>query len=157
VSEKPIQASVLWNRDELRITAQSSSLQQILQDVAKVTGTRVEGMGADERVFGVYCPGQACDVLVHLLEGSGYNVMMIGDQEQGAPRQIVLSTRPSGPALVAIKNAPVNARKEDADSEDEPSSSDINPGAVVPPRTPQQLLQEIQQRRQAQWQAPPQN
>jgi hypothetical protein len=156
-NQKPVQASVVWNGNGLRIDAQNSSLQQILQDVATATGSRVEGMGADERVFGVYGPGQACDVLFQLLEGSSYNVILIGDQGQGTPRQIVLSTRPTGPAPAAIKSVQANARKENADADDEPSPPDVNPGTDARPHTPQQLMQEIQQRRQAQQQPPPQN
>jgi hypothetical protein len=157
INEKPVQAFVLWDSHGLRITAQNSSLQQILQDVAAATGAKVEGMGADERVFGVYGPGQVRDVLSQLLEGSGYNVLLVGDQGQGTPRQIVLSTRSTGPAPAAIKSAQATARKEDGDADDEPSSPDVNPGADGLPRTPQQLMQEIQQRRQAQQQPHPQN
>jgi hypothetical protein len=157
VNEKPTQASVLYDSHGLRISAQNSSLQQILQDVAAATGAKVEGMGADERVFGVYGPGQVRDVLSQLLEGSGYNVLLIGDQGQGTPRQIVLSTRPTEPAPTAIKSVQANARKEDADAGDEPSLPDVNPGTDALPHTPQQLMQEIQQRRQAQQQPPPQN
>ena len=157
INEKPSPASVLWDSDELRIAAQNSSLQQILQDVSTATGAKVEGMGADERVFGIYGPGQVHDVLSQLLEGSGYNVILIGDQGQGTPRQIVLSTRPTGPAPAAIKSVQANAGKEDVDADDEPSPPDVNPGTNGLPRTPQQLMQEIQKRRQAQQQSAPQN
>jgi hypothetical protein len=157
INEKPTQASVLCDGHGLRINAQNSSLQQILQDVAAATGAKVEGMGADERVFGVYGPGQVRDVLSQLLEGSGYNVLLIGDQGQGTPRQIVLSTRSTGPTPAAIKSAQANVKKEDADADDESSPPDVNPGTDALPRTPQQLMQEIQQRRQAQQQHLPQN
>ena len=49
-------------------------------------------MNSDERVFGAYgLRSQARDVLAQLLQGSGYNVIMIGDQGQGTPRQLLLS------------------------------------------------------------------
>ena len=66
-------------------------------EVSTETGTKVEGMGADQRVYGDYGPGQARDVLSQLLQGSGYNVLLAGDIGQGAPREIVLSPRQSGP------------------------------------------------------------
>jgi hypothetical protein len=157
INEKPARASVLCDIHGLRIDAQNSSLQQILQDVAAATGVKVEGMGVDERVFGVYGPGQVRDVLSQLLEGSGYNVILIGDQGQGTPRQIVLSTRSTGPTPTAIKTAQANAWKENAEADDEPSPPDVNPSTDALPRTPQQLMQEIQQRRQAQQQPHPQN
>jgi len=157
VNEKPAQAAVTWDSRGLRIEAQNSSLQQILQDVATATGAKVEGMGADERIFGAYGPAPARDVISQLLEGSGYNVIMIGEQGQGTPRQIVLSerspgsTHPSGNANQAANG------DEDADVE-EPQQPQpqlqppmpIRPGFApgTPPRTPQQIMQQMQQRQQ---------
>jgi hypothetical protein len=156
-NEKPVAASVLWDSHGLHIEAQNSSLQQILHDVTAATGAKVEGMGIDERVFGSYGPGQVSDVLSQLLEGSAYNVLLIGNQGNGTPRQVVLSTRSSVSAPGAIKSAPANAKKEDTDDDDEPSPPDVNPGAAVQPHSPQQILQEMQQRRQARQPTPPQN
>ena len=56
-------------------------------DVSLKTGAKVEGVGADERIFGAYGPGPARDVLTELLDGSGYNILMIGDLGQGTPRR----------------------------------------------------------------------
>ena len=64
-----------WEATGLRINASNSSLQQILNEVSVETGTKVEGLGADQRVYGEYGPGQARDVLSQLLQGSGYNVL----------------------------------------------------------------------------------
>ncbi len=88
VNDKPGQANIVWDSHGLRIDATNSSLHQIMKDVATITGTKVEGLGPDERVFGAYGPGLARDVLSQLLQGAGYNVLMIGDQGKGAPRQI---------------------------------------------------------------------
>jgi hypothetical protein len=131
-------------------------------------------MAADERVFGVYGPGHARDVLSQLLQGSGYNVMMIGDQGQGTPREILLSPRHTGATETVSGNSQSNANDEDSDVEDQPQSPPVAapprfmlppgdrgvaPGS--PPRTPQQILQEMQQRQQrmqqTQQQANPQN
>jgi hypothetical protein len=97
-NDRPVEASVVWDSQGLSIDAQNSSLEQILRDFSTATGAKVEGLASDERVFGFYGPGQARDVLSQLLQGSGYNVIMIGDQGQGAPRQIVLSVRQAGAA-----------------------------------------------------------
>jgi hypothetical protein len=98
INDEPKPASILWNRDELRIDATNSSLQQIMTDVASATGASVDGLAKDERVFGAYGPAPARDVLAQLLQGTGYNIVMVGDQGQGAPRQIILSARNTGPA-----------------------------------------------------------
>ncbi len=57
---------------------------------------KLEGMDQDQRIFGTYGPGPARDVLSQLLDGSGYNVLMIGDRGQGTPRRIVLSAHSGG-------------------------------------------------------------
>jgi hypothetical protein len=146
----------------LRIEAANSSLHQILKDVSTATGTKVEGLGADERVFGAYGPGQARDVLSQLLQGSGYNVMMVGDLGQGAPRQIVLSSRQGGATPVSASNsAASNNDDEETDTDEQPQPEQqphpqplvpvpIRPvyGPGNPPRTPQQIMQEMQQQQQ---------
>jgi hypothetical protein len=92
-NDQPNAATVIWDSQGLRIVASNSSLSEILQDVATKTGAKLEGLDTDQRVFGAYGPGQARDVLAQLLDGSGYNIVMVGDQGQGTPRQIVLSAR----------------------------------------------------------------
>lgn len=151
-------ATVVWNSQGLRIDASNSSLQQILKEVSTDTGAKVEGMATDQRVFGNFGPGPARDVLSQLLDGTGYNVLMVGDQGQGTPREIVLSEPPKGPAPVV---PPSQAQQEENDMADQPPPqpppqpqpqpmpnvrNGFNPGGQ--PRTPQQIIQELQQRQQ---------
>ncbi len=153
INDRPAPATVTWDSHGLRIEAANSSLQQILNDVAAATGTKVEGMGPDERVFGAYGPGEAHDVLSQLLHGSGYNVLMIGDQGQGAPRQIVLSARRTGNASEpAAAQVTGDDDSGDSDADEQPQPQPVappappafGPGAQV--RTPQQIMEEMQQR-----------
>jgi hypothetical protein len=153
VNEKPALASVVWDSHGLRIEAQNSSLHQILEDVASATGAKVEGMGSDERIYGAYGPGQARDVLSQLLQGSGYNILMVGDQGQGAPRQIVLSSRHGAETPAQANGNPAGDQDDDADTEEPPPPAQTQPvrPAFAPgaqPRTPQQIMQEMQQRQQ---------
>jgi hypothetical protein len=166
VNDKPGPASVIWDATGLRINASNSSLQQILSEVSTETGTKVEGMGADQRVYGVYGPGQARDVLSQLLQGSGYNILLAGDIGHGAPRQIVLSPRQSnsgGPQ--ASMNRPPQDQDEDAPEppEEQPqppiqppqTQNPVRPGFGGPNgpiRTPQQIMEEMQQRQLLQQQ-----
>jgi hypothetical protein len=160
VNDKPSPASVVWDATGLRINASNSSLQQILAEVSTETGTKVEGMGADQRVYGVYGPGQARDVLSQLLQGSGYNVLLAGDIGRGAPRQIVLSPRQNG---TGGAQSAMNRAQQDQDEdmpeppEDQPQApvaapqmqSPVRPGFSGPNgpiRTPQQVMEEMQQR-----------
>jgi len=159
VNDAPAEPSVTWDSHGLRITATNSSLHQILNQVSAATGARVEGMGADERVFGEYGPGEARDVLSQLLHGSGYNVLMIGDQGEGTPRQIVLSARRTGNNTAMANHPSQDAQEDDVPEQPEveeqpPQPPLMNRPPMVPqgppgaPRTPQQVLQELQQRQQ---------
>jgi hypothetical protein len=119
-NEKANHAAVTWDSHGLRIEAANSSLQQILKDVATETGAKVEGLDADERVFGDFGPGQARDVLSMVLQGSRYNVLMIGDQGQGTPREIVLTPRQSGTVQQAANPAPSSSSDDDPEPDDQP-------------------------------------
>lgn len=149
--------TVVWDSQGLSINATNASLQQILKDVATETGAKIDGMTTDQRVFGVYGPGQAKDVLSQLLQGSGYNVIMIGDQGQGTPRQVLLSARQSGAATPPVAHpAPANG-DDDSEAEEpaespEPVRPQFAPGG--PPRNPQQFMQDMQRRQEQQGQQP---
>jgi hypothetical protein len=170
-NDKPVDASVTWDSHGLRIDADNSSLEQILRDVSTATGAKVEGLDTDQRVYGKFGPGQARDVLSQLLQGTGYNVVMIGDQGQGTPRQIVLSTPNSAGAHPAANAnaAQAAASDDDSDTDDQPQTPPnvmpMHPGFApgAPPRSPlqiqmqqQQLLRQ-QQQQQEQQGNPPQN
>lgn len=129
INDRPGEASVIWDSHGLLIAAQNSSLKQIMNDVSTVTGTKIEGLSTDQRVFGAYGPGKAREVLSKLLEGTDYNVLMIGDQGGGTPRQIVLSTRGG-----ATTPPPANANNMPAPIEEEEASPDENPDESNPRR-----------------------
>jgi hypothetical protein len=140
-NDRPGSATVVWDSHGLHIVAANSSLAQILKEVTTKTGTSLEGMGEDQRVFGSYGPGPARDVLSQLLHGSGYNVLMIGDQGQGTPRRILLSTHTaSGSQASPAMNAPssLNAPPPpDDDAGDDPPEQPEPPQQNRPNDTPQ--------------------
>lgn len=158
VNDQPRQATVVWNSHGLRIDASNSSLQQILKEVTTATGVKISGLNSDQRIFGSYGPAPARDVLSQLLDGSGYNVLMIGDRGQGTPRQVVLSKQPTGPAPPAM-NSPSESSDDNSSADVEepqpppqpeppPAAPNNGFGPGAQPRTPQQILQEMQQRQQ---------
>jgi hypothetical protein len=154
-NDKPVAAKVTWDIHGLTVEANNSSLGEILKEVATQTGARLEGKTGDERVFGSYGPGPARDIIKQLLDGTTYNVLMVGDQGEGTPRQIVLSNRPAGPAPTG------NAQNNSEESDNEPQPQQM-PGvpivhnAFTPPGMPPEQNQpsmeerraEIEQRRQ---------
>jgi len=156
---------VVWDSHGLRIVASNSSLAQILKDVTAKTGATLEGMGKDERIFGTYGPGLALDVLSLLLDGSGYNILLVGDLGQGTPRRIVLSGRPTGPAPPPAQSNADADEEQMAQPEAQPTgpmSQPDMPGAIPPPPVPARSQMMMQQRReqmeqQQQQQNNPQN
>lgn len=161
-NDRPSPASVTWNSQGLRIDASNSSLNQILNEVSTVTGAKIHGLAGDQRIFGAFGPGAARDVISQLLDGSGYNVLMIGDQGHGTPREIVLSAQPNGPAPPPNPSQAF-ANDDSGDSQDDqpqPPAPSVRNGFNQPgaPRTPQQIIQEMQQRqRQIEQMQQPQN
>lgn len=165
-NESPNQPTVTWNSQGLSIQASNSSLSQILNAVGTKTGAKIEGVSGDERVFGEYGPGPARDVLTQLLRGSAYDFLMLGDQGQGTPRQVILTARRGGPA---IPNGPNVNPQQPQDSDDDavqeqPEQEDPTqfqpppqpPQPQPPPQgesmTPQQRMQMMQQQRMQQMQ-----
>ncbi len=159
VNEKPNPAHVMWDSHGLQIDASNSSLIQIFGDVATATGAKVVGLQHDERIFGKYGPGPARDVLAQLLQGSGYNVMMIGGEGLAAPNEILLtspSTGGGGNSAMAPNSAA--EPQSDADQEEaQPTTTQVqqeNP--PPPPRTPQQILDQMRARQLQMMQQRPQ-
>jgi hypothetical protein len=166
INDNPNPPSVVWDSSGLHISASNSSLQQILNEVSTDIGTKVVGSVPDQRVYGNYGPGEARDVLSQLLQGSGYNVLLAGDIGKGAPSEIVLTPRRSGPASAPnAANAP-QQHDPDEDIPDQPEEepqpqvqqppmpNEIRPGFGPngPMRTPQQVMEEMQQRQLQQQQ-----
>jgi hypothetical protein len=148
-NEKPAEAAITWDSKGLRIEAANSSLQQILHDVTTATGVEVEGFDADQRVFGTYGPGPARDVLGLLLQGTGYNVMMIGDQGQGTPREVVLSSRHGGGVHPAA-SSPDSDDDDDDDADEPPQAAAPQPMRTGPGRTPPEMQQRNMENQQRQ-------
>ncbi len=167
---KPAEVTVASHN--LTIKADNSELSQILRDISGSTGMKVEGLSSDERIFGTYGPGDAREVLLSLLEGLGYNVLMVGDAN-GVPRELSLTHR-SAASSVASAPTSRNSREEEDDEveqeaqqpppQEQPQPApgtppNPNPGGAQP-RNPIELQQEMlrlrQQQQQQQQQQPPQ-
>jgi hypothetical protein len=80
----------------LSVAANNSSLNQILREISRVTGMKITGGVADERVYGDYGPADPSTVLIALLRGTGSNMMIVLDARQ-APQELVLTPRAGGP------------------------------------------------------------
>ena len=159
--QQPAQeAKIVFDNNRLSIHAENSSLAGILHQVASSSGMKVEGLGGDERVFGTFGPGAPRDVIADLLNGTAYNVALIGDLDNGAPRELILTPTTHGAA------APAPAAQTNPDDANDQESQDVPPtpppDVPQPPptqtpgtpgvRTPQQLFEQLQRMRQGQGQ-----
>ncbi len=165
-------AEVSVTQAGISVQADNSNLSQVLHDISSATGMKVEGLAHDERIFGNYGPAAPRDLLTTLLYGAGYNVLMVGEIADGAPRQLILSQRSGGTAVPAA--APTQANAEEDEPEPDPGEGqeveqapvqaqpppppmqrfNSTPGSEV--RTPQQLLEQLQRMHQDQSQQPQQ-
>ncbi|HUN85372.1 MAG TPA: hypothetical protein VMU48_13390 [Terracidiphilus sp.] len=162
-------AHVTISGGRLTIDARNSDFTGILRQVAQITGMTIIGLDSGPRVFGIYGPGNARDVLTSLLVDSGYNFMMVGSQANGIPRELVLTPRTHD--APAQSTAQIPSQPAD-DEEQEPSEplpapipyNDVGPGAIVPAppqnhsdgntRSEQNMLHLQHSRQQTQQNAP---
>jgi hypothetical protein len=155
--DKPAEVPrVTLNGGSLAVDAHNSSLGEILKDLEKSSGMTVDGFDKDTRVFGVYGPGPPSDVISALLDGAGYNFLLVGATEAGTPREILLTTRGNAPI-----SAPQPSSSQPQEDDEPVNVPPVEAPPVQPqpptdqprqPRTPQEMLQELQRIRQQQQQ-----
>ena len=140
-------AAVILKNGTLTIEADNSDLDQILQDVSRESGMVIEGPVKDVRVYGSYGPRNPCEILSELLAGLGYNIIMVGTAREGAPRELMLTSRAGSPPTALPSKAPEKAPEKT-------EAPELGPGAIAhPPPAPaddpqlraQQNLQRLQQ------------
>jgi len=98
LAEMPASApQVAFHSGELTISAQNSTLGDILKEVRAQTGATVELPGnAPERVVGRFGPGPARDVLTSLLNGSHFNYLLLGSAaDPNALDRVILMAKSS--------------------------------------------------------------
>lgn len=159
LDEAPDPAVINYSNGQLTIHATNSSLRAILDTLQAQTGTKIDGLTRDERIYGQYGPGNAQAVLASLLDDSGYNVLIAGRNADGAPREITLSTR-SAASVTPTQGVTQAAAENDDTEEAEPAPSAFAPPQPMPTtpaaapgspqqvKTPQQMLEELQKIRQ---------
>ena len=159
LQQPPKQAVIETQTNTLTIRADNASLTQTLQRIADKTGMHLEGVSGDQRVFGNFGPGTPRDVLSTLLNGTGYNILMIGALDNGVPRQLILSQKKADSSSQGANASHQQQSYTAPDDDASDPSADDQPTAMPPPhggpdgtgpgiRTPQQMLQQMQQMRQ---------
>jgi hypothetical protein len=138
-------ATVTLKNETLTVEAGNSDLNQILKNVADLSGMSIDGSIKSARVYGTYGPGSPIEVLTSLLVGSGYNFMMVGLTPEGVPRKLLLTVQ-DGASTTSPTPAPTRAtpdRREDTEVGEE----HLGPGVVEhTPPTPSQNPEERMQK-----------
>jgi hypothetical protein len=162
VNNQPVAATVTWDSHGLRIVAANSSLRQILDDISEATGTVIQGLGTDKRIYGTLGPGTAREVISQLLQGSEYNILMVGDQGQGTPRQIMLTPRNATASSKTASKETAKTNDDDDSEADEPVQTPTpapapvqnNSGPANPRMPPQAMGQQQPGQQSGQQQQP---
>jgi hypothetical protein len=98
---------VTFQSGMLTIAAQNSSLGDILREVHKRTGAAIDfPPNTNERVVTRLGPGPAREVLASLLNGAGFNYVMVGStSDPTSVASIILTTKAAGGAGETVANA----------------------------------------------------
>ena len=126
-------ARITFQEGLLTVHSQGGDLTDILRDVASLSGMLIDGSVQSSHVYGDYGPASPLNVLTDLLSGSGYNFMMVGTTNDGAPRELLLSQRSGEPSQSPA--AQVRQPKREMDHVPEDSGEQLGPGAIpnMPP------------------------
>jgi hypothetical protein len=131
--QPPVPATVTAATNQLTVKAENSSLAQILHQISSTTGMKLDGLGGDERVFGSFGPGAPREVLTSLLNGTSYNVMMVGDLPNGAPRELLLTSRAKGGAPPPANANSAQTHPDEETNPDDNANGDDSSDDAAPP------------------------
>jgi hypothetical protein len=170
----PVPPQVSFQHGQLTIVAPNSTLGDILKAVRKQTGAEIEIPPATERVVTHLGPGPVREVVADLLNGSRFNYVLLGSADDsslltrvvlvakspdtGNPNTMqagqpgtmqagnVAAAPPEDMADAAEADATDDAAEDNADQSATEAEQPAAPADQQGVKTPQQMLQEMQQR-----------
>jgi hypothetical protein len=175
--QPPKRAQVTFANNTLAISADNSSLNQILRQISSTTGVKITGGVIDERVFGQYGPAPLPQILAELLDGTGSNMLLTHPDGAASP-ELILTPRQSGPTPPNPNAAAFDDKADSQDPAPDPQQ-EATPAEPAPPgnrtivpltpangatpdasqpdspngvKTPQQIYEQLQRMRQQQQQ-----
>jgi hypothetical protein len=125
---------VSYQNGQLTVEAQNSTLTKVLRAACDQTGTALDLPQTDERVVGSFGPGPPSEVFASLLNGSGFNYVMIGSPYDATRiTQLTLLVKPTvAPPMRPVHSEPPVAAKAAEPTPASPSSQQ----AKQPPAEP---------------------
>ncbi|MGB8478464.1 MAG: hypothetical protein WCE63_06440 [Acidobacteriaceae bacterium] len=151
-------ATIDFNNGLLTVRAQNSSLVNILVQIQHQTGLVIDGLSHDQRIYGQYGPANVSTTLSALLDGSGYDFVIVGGGNGHAAARLILSAPGSAggtmtpPAVANNQAAPPadggdNATPQNADQATSPPDGDqtdpADPTAPPQAKSPQEIFDEL--------------
>jgi hypothetical protein len=138
----PKRAQITYADGILSVSADNSSLNQILRQIASDTGMKITGGVTDERVFGQYGPDDPAHILAALLDGTGSNMIFV-HRDDAEPAELILTPRQGGPtapnptaAAFDDRSEPREAPRQSQQSPPNPAETPPQPDTSVPPANP---------------------
>jgi hypothetical protein len=133
----PEQGRVTLAQGTLEVIARNSSLDPILVDVARRTGTEIINLPEESpRITGNYGPGPIRKVLIDLMTASGYNFVMVGGTAGAAPTRLLLEKPEESRIAAALGNPPSDAAARTGEkaqkTADIAPEEPLGPGALRP-------------------------
>jgi hypothetical protein len=132
VAPPPPRMSVDFKNGKLKIFSDRATLAEVLTEVRRRTGAdiAIPPSAVQEQVFGTIGPAPPREVMAALLNGSHFNFVMVGaDNDPSQLRSVMLTPRDGAPASV-----PAIANQQPAFVEPPPDSTE--PAPPLEPETP---------------------
>ena len=167
MNSAPVMPTVTMANGLLTIDAPNSILSDVLDEIQKATGATIEGASPTERVAVKLGPGDPEQVIAALLHGTPYDYVILGSLDRrDVVTRVLLTPSPSGDGkssdeVQPTKGSPtVSARPQrefgprvgntpppSDDQAEQPESEPEPTPAAQPnqPKSPDQLLKELQQ------------
>jgi hypothetical protein len=141
--QSPSAAVVSFANGMLTIQARNSSLEQILNQVSQQTGMEIEGSNHDKRIYGDYGPGTVSATVEKLLNGAGYNYVIVGGGNGRPPAKLLLTSGSAGTSSAPPASSPAPQASTPVQS-----AAPENPSNPVHPKTPQEIFEELRRMHQ---------
>src|SRR3954468_2557168 len=146
---------------KLTVIAENSTLGDVLNSIHNATGMQIESSGgsSNERVAAKIGPGTVREVLLAVLEGSRYDYILLGSENNPENiSKVILTPKSSATGVnTAVGAAPARPADEDAEEENAEGSPRPQPPSETPApgpaqsgtapaqtvKTPEQLLEDL--------------
>jgi AMIN domain len=130
----PPRVEVDFRDGKLRIWANKATLTEVLHEVQRATGARITiPPGADQAVIADVGPAPPREALSALLNGSAYNVILVGGQDLAQVTNIILTPRGPEAMDTPVNNNPPAVADPGPEPQPEPPPPPPEPAPEPPP------------------------